>query len=700
MKSKVYLYLVRAFTLISLMLLLESPIAKVACAQEPWVALMFWPQANTNSSHEIFLNDFETMVKTLKSKGVNTIVFDMNHWGYHFTSDIRLNSYPYSPSWGFTSDECRRMAEITRANGLQIVVALQILTHSVGGVFNYCYPEYMLPAKPWQQGISYQSNTYVQYNGKTYRSATQHVSDASNAPPASAYWLPVVTSDTRDPFNKAGEAVIFKMIDELITTFTVNGIKPEGFHICSDELNTWYDNPIATTGKTSAQIYAMAINNAFIHIKSKNSSMEVIMWSDMLDRNWNGAPIKMNTAEAINMIPRDIIIADWRYETNKWYRYDSVKELFPSVGEFLDKGFRVWPTSWNEVKGTSDLVWTGNIEQLRTGKIMGHLYSTWLGGIVPELDALLSNPAYQVPDTILAGVPETEKPLFRQYYRNLADSITGTSTQVGIKQCRGNEFHCGPYPKCEDNHRKDGFYAGQYRKYYCSNNMNLYDVMNPPNDYVGYWKFNGDASDVTGRSNGTFIGSSVVTDKDRGQVSGFVGIGDYIRIKNTEWLNMGTGSLSIGAWFKAGASSGLGTIASKSHDLASYTLFLHQDGRVLFETNGNNFFRYSANGVNNRDNKWHHVLAVFDSGVPTINIYIDGTLSNGSSSLVNGTNSKTSASDLLIGNHNGYGEYQFVGTLDDLMLFNRALTPVEVKMIYLSQKTSLLYESIDLKPIK
>ncbi|MFZ4856686.1 MAG: LamG-like jellyroll fold domain-containing protein [Desulfuromonadaceae bacterium] len=675
------LCLKRAFFLCLFVLSFAVPVHAV----EPWVGIFFSPQANTNNSHTAFMVDFEAMVKTLKAKGLNTIVFDMNYGAFHFTSDAKLNSYSYSAAKGFTAAEARRMAEIVRANGMQVMVALQVLTHSVGNVYPEVYPEYMLPGKTWQLGTAFKAYDYAQYGGRTYRCVTPHTSAIGNAPPATAYWTATPT-DTRDPFNSAGESVVFKMVDELIAAFTVNNIKPEGFHIGSDELGFWYDNPVQATGKSSAQIYASAITSAYNHIKLLNPIMEVIMWGDMLDPKWNGSTVLKNTAVAIDLIPKGLIIADWRYDTSQLFRYESVKAIFPSSGEFLDKGFRVWPTSWSDVKGTTDLVWTGNMEQARTGKVMGHLYSTWLSGIVPGLKSLLDNPNIQIPDSVLPGISESDKTTFRQYYRGLADSINATSNIAGLKQCRGSNYFCGTYPNCEDNTMKDGLYASEFRSYSCNNNVSVYSAISFPNDYVGYWKFDGDATDISSRNSGILMnGAAIINDALRGQVASFLKDGAYVKVKNSDLLNMGTGSLSISIWFKAGTSADLGTLVSKSPNLNNYSLFLHSDGRILLETNSNNFYRYSKSGVNYRDNDWHHAVVLFDSSIPTVNIYVDGMLSNGQSMFLDGGNIKSSTSDMYIGNNNGSGQYEFSGYLDDLMVFNLALSPAQVKLIYTKQ---------------
>ena len=181
---------------------------------------------------------------------------------------------------------------------------------------------------------------------------------------------------------------------------------------------------------------------------------------------------------------------------------------------------------------------------------------------------MLDNPGYQIPDSVLSGISDAEKPTFRQAYRGLAESIKATTSLIGLKKCRGTDYHCGTYPNCEDNTRKDGYYASEFRSYSCNNNMSVYKVITFPNDYVGYWKFDGDASDVSGLNNGTLQnGATIINDAVRGNVANFATADARVRVKNNDLLNMGTGSLSISVWFKAGASSELGTIISKNPDL-------------------------------------------------------------------------------------------------------------------------------------
>ena len=97
----------------------------------------------------------------------------------------------------------------------------------------------------------------------------------------------------------------------------------------------------------------------------------MIMWGDRLidaERydygEWEAS--KNNTWPAIYMIPKDIIIADWHYEK---------RDAYPSLSLFLDKGFRVLPTSWKDVEASQKLIEYG--QGMKHPGILGHLFTSW-----------------------------------------------------------------------------------------------------------------------------------------------------------------------------------------------------------------------------------------------------------------------------------------------------------------------------------
>lgn len=67
------------------------------------------------------------------------------------------------------------------------------------------------------------------------------------------------------------------------------------------------------------------------------------------------------------MIPRDIILCDWHYEPRE--------DGYPSVPMFIEKGFRVLPTSWRNLEAVEALI--SYSEAQHSPRMLGHLFTTW-----------------------------------------------------------------------------------------------------------------------------------------------------------------------------------------------------------------------------------------------------------------------------------------------------------------------------------
>ena len=96
----------------------------------------------------------------------------------------------------------------------------------------------------------------------------------------------------------------------------------------------------------------------------------------------------------------------------------------------------------------------------------------------------------------------------------------------------------------------------------------------------------------------------------------------------------------------------------------------------------NSCYRYSTKFIN--DNNWHHVVGVFDRNKNTPDIYIDGKLDNGTS---NGNDCLTietiGSGNLSLGN-------SFKGVLDEVKMYNEALSSSQIKQNYIAGLDSLL----------
>jgi hypothetical protein len=85
------------------------------------------------------------------------------------------------------------------------------------------------------------------------------------------------------------------------------------------------------------------------------------------------------------------------------------------------------------------------------------------------------------------------------------------------------------------------------------------------------------------------------------------------------------------------------------------------------------------------DTNWHHLVEV---GSPSgVNVYIDGVLSGTSSN----TQSWLTSSDALqIGGHTTLTANYFTGQIDDVRIFNYALSTTQIKKLY-DNNSSVFY---------
>lgn len=220
------------------------------------------------------------------------------------------------------------------------------------------------------------------------------------------------------------------------------------------------------------------------------------------------------------------------------------------------------------------------------------------------------------------------------------------------------------------------------------------------NGLIAYYPFNGNANDLSGNGyNGTVNVATLSTDRfgNLNSCYSFNGLSSYIQ---TSALQVNITKYSISAWFKTlnGGSIVCGRGTSSSTGM---TLVMHNTSTdntnpytILYRADGNG----SASGIRTinqfNDNQWHHVVGVWNGSSGSVNpsdfsIYIDGNLINSvseSASTINAPFSSTNA--LYIGKHSSWNSF-FDGLIDDVILYNRALTPCEITELYNSSNTNI-----------
>ncbi len=230
----------------------------------------------------------------------------------------------------------------------------------------------------------------------------------------------------------------------------------------------------------------------------------------------------------------------------------------------------------------------------------------------------------------------------------------------------------------------------------------------PTNGLVGWWPFNGNANDESGNGNNGTVNGATLTNDRFGNSNASIQFlqNQYIEIQSLYQNNIS--GYTISAWFKKSPTNANtdGAIVSGSYPgQAPGGLRLNMGTINRFQWQiedfpGVNGILQNAPGDNNNycDNNWHLVVSTFTSpngliSASAFKIYIDGSLVQTISCNANWPTIDTTAfapvnngnRNTIIGNCGGnYFNFSnsFLGTLDDIGIWNRALTPQEITNLY------------------
>ena len=219
----------------------------------------------------------------------------------------------------------------------------------------------------------------------------------------------------------------------------------------------------------------------------------------------------------------------------------------------------------------------------------------------------------------------------------------------------------------------------------------------PTTGLVGYWPFCGNANDESGNgNNGVVNGATLTTDRfgSVGKAYSFDGLSSYIQTINSG--PTGTG-ITVTYWYKSiQTNENIGIVAFGGNSWASYFEVTHNhwasgqgpcNGPAI--TGGGTLFNPGTT-INPNNGNWHHVLVTLPSGATSFNqtqIYLDGVLLSGSCSFANygaPIPNIGSANPIKFGRswqqpqHPNY----FNGVLDDIAIYNRALSATEIQNLY------------------
>jgi hypothetical protein len=213
------------------------------------------------------------------------------------------------------------------------------------------------------------------------------------------------------------------------------------------------------------------------------------------------------------------------------------------------------------------------------------------------------------------------------------------------------------------------------------------------NGLVAYYPFNGNANDASGNDNhGNAFGAVLTADIFGNPNSAyyFDGIDDYIEIPNDISLNFGIEDFAISLWLKypsqAGGNYDYSTVFIKAENpnnpYEGITLFVdyRTPGVACFRTTYDYEMFSNSNNLNN--DAWRHFVLVRQNGI--LKIFINGSLDNSQNLPI--TNVSNNANIFLGRNHIYPTHQNFLGKMDNVRIYNRALSDAEIQELYNQMK--------------
>ncbi len=195
------------------------------------------------------------------------------------------------------------------------------------------------------------------------------------------------------------------------------------------------------------------------------------------------------------------------------------------------------------------------------------------------------------------------------------------------------------------------------------------------NGLVGYWRFEGDAKDLSGYGNDGTVTGATQTDGKFGKAYSFA-TGNYISVPYHSSLDI-TSAITVEGWLSVPTAPSGDSKEIVSAKAGAYELFYDHNPWggatfVVYKPALDNTPTYTGITAT----YWHHIAGVYDGA--NLYFYVDGVE----------IRKKPSTGTITInGNKLGIGAYgdgttaNFNGLIDEVAIWNRALTPSEVTQL-------------------
>jgi len=205
-------------------------------------------------------------------------------------------------------------------------------------------------------------------------------------------------------------------------------------------------------------------------------------------------------------------------------------------------------------------------------------------------------------------------------------------------------------------------------------------------------------TDRTGRNNGRVFGAKWTAMGKQGGACEFPSTNSYIQVTNTPSLNPTQATFTV--WFKTSRSNSLERFILDKRMDSGFALGIAGEskdndgktkGKLCFVVSNN----YCLSDSAVTDGLWHHGAATYEG--ENLKLYVDGKLQKQVVSWRGEIPANTN--DLTIGLNRSNPTPQekgqsFEGAIDDLMIFNHALTEAEIQVVIASVKPKFTKDQV------
>jgi hypothetical protein len=218
-------------------------------------------------------------------------------------------------------------------------------------------------------------------------------------------------------------------------------------------------------------------------------------------------------------------------------------------------------------------------------------------------------------------------------------------------------------------------------------------------DVVGIWHFNSDSGTTALDSSrlhndGTLVNGPGWFAGPRGNALTFDGIDDYVNVPSIPEYDCPDG-VTVMALVRWSIDPATGVPYATVVSTGEHQYILQHSGHSPPGPGVNEFFEFAVETDQGRNwswsstyaapNIWYHITGVYDPLAEEIRLYVNGTLEN-----VTAHNGTINAlpNGLTFGNrwHSGAHDKHFEGDIDEVVIWDRALTDTEIQRYYQSMK--------------